>query len=276
MKNTFTRIAALLLLAFMPMAFGLTSMAAAQDDATGAATLPVSGDIDEGAGTFQGTITGLVASEGPNGVVLDGSMSGLVLLDGQTVRITDLAFTRDIEPSVAGAGSPADLATGTPAADDGCDVLYIDAEHSFSLGEFGLDITSHPYLIDTEISPEVSDLVCTLGETLASSPDDSGTIADQLNTIFVMLGLAPVGAGTVTEEVGTPEGVTEEAVTPEVTEETTEEATEETTEEATEEATEETTEEATEETTEEATEESTEEATKPILEPEEPTGTPGN
>lgn len=257
-----------LLLAAGSLAF---SSARAQDDtATTDGTFPLFGVTDDGTtetGFFQGTVSGLVATDDGGDLVLDGTVDGLLTLESETVRVTVQSFSSIVDPvvvgSTSGEGVTADDAS--PVADEGtgCDVLYLYID-AVTVDATGTDVLTAPITIDAANDAALGDLVCQLGTLLEESPDATADIVDLLNQIF-----GGVGGGDVVVEEGTPSA----------TEDVTDEATEEGTEEATEEATVEDDETPTEEATEEATvddddEDDEEEPTKPVLTPEDDDGTP--
>jgi hypothetical protein len=221
---------------------------------------------DAEAGYFQGTASDLVASEGDDGVVLDGTIDGLIIGGAETVRITDLAFSSPVEPSVVGA-VPADGTgaeeDGTPegqanpdslafsaAQADGCDVLYLETD---PIDLNGTEMVTSPLTVDVatiENGDLIAELVCSLGEVLDTSPE--ATIG----------GVAPDDVSVETAEAT--EEVAEEATADgDVTEEATEEDAD-----VTEEATEEDEDAEDDEDDGDDEEEPTEESTKPVLSPD--------
>jgi hypothetical protein len=255
------RIVATLLLLFASVTAGIVSlgMAGAQDggDDTASGSLPLFGTVGDGTGYFQGTVSGLVASEADGSILLDGIVDGLVTTDLETVRITGQELSVIADPFVVGAVSASDDTTddadtedevdGTPAGNsdenslafsslqtDGgsdCDVLYIQIE-TFTLDDTGDEVEAAPIIYDANAVPAAdTTLLCSLAEVLDTTPDATTEIVDLLNQI---LG-AGVGGSTDDVSVETAEA-TEDAVEDdsEATEEDvdgTEEATEEPTEE---------------------------------------------
>jgi hypothetical protein len=234
---------------------------------------------DAEAGYFQGTASDLVASEGDDGVVLDGTIDGLIIGGAETVRITDLAFSSPVEPSVVGA-VPADGTgaedDGTPeghanpdslafsaAQADGCDVLYLETD---PIDLNGTEMVTSPLTVDVatiENGDLIAELVCSLGEVLDTSPEATSEVVDLLNQIFGGVGgVAPDDVSVETAEAT--EEVTEEATADgDVTEEATEEDAD-----VTEEATEEDEDAEDDEDDGDDEEEPTEESTKPVLSPD--------
>jgi hypothetical protein len=241
------RIAATLLLLFASVTAGIVSlgMAGAQDggDDTATGSLPLFGTVDDGTGYFQGTVSGLVASEADGSVLLDGIVDGLVTTDLETVRITGQELSVIADPFVVGAVSAADGPTddadtedevdGTPAGgsdenslafsslqtDGGsdCDVLYIQIE-TFTLD--GDEVEAAPIIYDANAVPAAdTTLLCSLADVLDTTPDATTEIVDLLNQI-----LGGVGGTTDDVSVETAEA-TEEVVEDDT--EPTEEATEE-------------------------------------------------
>jgi hypothetical protein len=234
-------------------------MAGAQDggDDTASGSLPLFGTVGDGTGYFQGTVSGLVASEADGTILLDGIVDGLVTTDLETVRITGQELSVNAEPFVVGAVSASGDATddvdtedevdGTPAGgsdenslafsslqtDGGsdCDVLYIQID-TFTLDDSGDEVEAAPIIYDANAVPAAdTTLLCSLADVLDTTPDATTEIVDLLNQI---LG-AGVGGSTDDVSVETAEA-TEDAVEDdtEATEEDvdgTEEATEEPTEE---------------------------------------------
>jgi hypothetical protein len=237
---------------------------------------------DGESGYFQGTASNLVASEGDGGVLLDGTIDGLIIGGAETVRISGLAFSSPVEPSVVGAVPAGDTGAeddGTPEGAnpdslafsalqaDGCDVLYLETE---PIDLESTEMVTSPLTVDVatiENGDLVADLVCQLGDVLETSPEATSEVVDLLNQI-----LGGVG-GTAPDDVSVETAEATEEVTEEATEgEATEEATEDDAE-ATEEATEEE-EEDVEDGEDNGDEEPTEESTKPVLSPGDDDATP--
>jgi hypothetical protein len=288
------RIAATLLLLFASVTAGIVSlgMAGAQDGGDDAASgsLPLFGTVGDGTGYFQGTVSGLVASEADGTILLDGVVDGLVTTDLETVRINGQELSAIAEPVVVGAVSASDDTTdevdtedevdGTPAggsdenslafsslqtdAASDCDVLYIQIE-TFTLDDTGDEVEAAPIIYDANAVPAAdTTLLCSLADVLDTTPDATTDIVDLLNQI---LG----GVGGATDDVS--------VETAEATEEVAEDDTEATEEDVdgTEEATEEDAEEPTEEDAEPTEEDDAEptEDDRPVLTPiDDDDGTP--
>jgi cell division septation protein DedD len=240
-------------------AIGPVSRAHAQDASspTGV-SLPIIGELQGDAGetgTFQGTVSQLVASD-EGEVVLSGVLNGLARVGDDTVRVENQPFSSPVTPSVVGAipaeeyqamraggdtaGTPDD-ATGTPAAmvpsesldattfqffqtaaDEGkCDVLYLNLE-PITLNLLGLELLTSQITLDVNAIPGegnlLGNLVCSLAGLLDGTPDAIAEITNQLNELLATAGVAPTE--TPTSETPAVEATTAATTVPATTEPT--------------------------------------------------------
>lgn len=233
----------LFLLLIMVLATFPAGQAMTQDTGSGplGGSLPISGILQDESGevgTFQGTVSKLVAANTDNQLTLDGLLSGLAMIGDDTVRITDQEFSSPVEPSVVGSVDAEDYAAdgenGDAAEDDGtdedadeddatpigrngafihsfglqtaddegkCDVLYLDIQ-PITLNLLGLEVLTSPITIDVNAIPGegnlLGNLVCSLAGLLDGTPDAVAEITDQLNQILSGAGVAPTGPDQAT------------------------------------------------------------------------------
>lgn len=168
---------AAILIALVVAAF---SSVAAREAIPGASndTLPISsvlrdetGDI----GTFHGTISGLAASGTEETRAISGLLNGRAVVNGQTLRVTDQAFSSRVTTSpltsagmiegLIGAGSYA-FSMQTAADPGKCDVLYLDVQ-SITLNLLGLEVQTSQIRVDINAIPGeeniLGNLVCPAG-----------------------------------------------------------------------------------------------------------------
>jgi len=218
-----SRVLPLALLMALVVATGQFGQVTAQDDAPGAAgSLPIFGMLVDGSGevgTFQGTVSDLVASSADDELSLDGLVSGLAVIDGDTVRVTDQEFSSVVEPEVVSSIDEEDY-TGEEGDDDAtpigggegpvqayvqtandpgkCDVLFLNIQ-PITLNLLGLEVLTSPITIDVNAIPGegnlLGNLVCSLAGLLDGTPDAVAEITDQLNQVLSGAGVAPA-AGT--------------------------------------------------------------------------------
>lgn len=234
MRQVYARFVAMLMLAFVPVTLAVVaaSPASAQDSGEGplAGSLPIHGVLQDESGevgTFQGSVSELVASDDDDELTLDGMLSGLAVIDGDTVRITDQEFSSVVEPSVAGSIDAEDYSADDGDADEGegddeddatpvggrlsgaqafglqtatdegkCDVLFLNIQ-PITLNLLGLEVLTSPITIDVNAIPGegnlLGNLVCSLAGLLDGTPDAIAEITDQLNQILSGAGVAPSG-----------------------------------------------------------------------------------
>lgn len=240
MRQVYVRFVAMLMLAFVPVTLAVVaaSPASAQDSGEGplAGSLPIYGVLQDDSGevgTFQGSVSELVASDDDDELTLDGMLSGLAVIDGDTVRITDQEFSSVVEPSVVGSIDAEDYSADEGDADEGegddedadededdatpvggrltgaqafglqtatdeskCDVLFLNIQ-PITLNLLGLEVLTSPITIDVNAIPGegnlLGNLVCSLAGLLDGTPDAIAEITDQLNQILSGAGVAPPG-----------------------------------------------------------------------------------
>lgn len=245
MRRFYLRFVAVMMLAFVPVAVAVVaaSPASAQGPSQGATagSLPIFGVLQDDSGevgTFQGTVSELVASAEDDELTLGGLLNGLAVIGDDTVRITDQEFSSPVEPSVVGSVDAEDYAAddengdadedeandedadeddATPigrngasiqtfglqtATDEGkCDVLYLDIQ-PITLNLLGLEVLTSPITIDVNAIPGegnlLGNLVCSLAGLLDGTPDAIAEITDQLNQILSGAGVAPTGPDQAT------------------------------------------------------------------------------
>lgn len=219
-----TRLAPLAMALALVFAIGQFGQTSAQDSGGGAlgGSLPISGILQDDSGevgTFQGTVSDLVASDDDDELSLDGMLNGLAVIDGDTVRVTDQEFSSPVEPEVVGsidaedydpdeAGEEDEDDEATPigrtggqafsmqtADDEGkCDVLFLNIQ-PITLNLLGLEVLTSPITIDVNAIPGegnlLGNLVCALAGLLDGTPDAVSEITDQLNEVLSGAGVAP-------------------------------------------------------------------------------------
>jgi hypothetical protein len=234
-----------------------SALDAAQQDTQGLGALPLFGTFEDEngeTGTFQGTVSDLVFSEGDDAPVVDGVLNGITNVGDRTTRIVDEALSSPVIPDVVGS-IPADQfrknrqrtptqaapTATTPAQQpdednptlpepdpDKCDVLFLDIQ-PITLNLLGLEVLTSRITVDVNAIPGegnlAGNLVCALAGLLDGTPDAIGQITDQLNQIADEIGVAATDVDAEEAEGTPPTDATDEVVSEEATVEATAETT---------------------------------------------------
>lgn len=224
----------ILLVGMVFAAVPLTQTAAQGEGDIRGRSLAISGilqDENGEVGTFQGTVTDVVATGDGDVVALGGMLNGLATIDDQSVRVANEEFSSPVTPSVVGSIPAGEFVPGggedeaTPvgfdfdrtatrafaqtAGDEGkCDVLFLNIE-PITLNLLGLEVLTSPITVDINAIPGegnlLGNLICALAGLLDGTPDAVSEITDQLNEILSGAGVAPVGAETPVDAASTPD-----------------------------------------------------------------------